>query len=225
MTRGESPASSNGARDCHRRAQPRHRLVGLLHVDDAGGELEHRVVALLRPGEDRVPQLSLARDQGRRAPRRDNKADRIRHKRRGRARRRPVRRDPVDRGVGEAGQRHGARIDRLALRIPFVGDRLGERGVGRREIGAARRLHRTPVEQDAVLRIRRRLLVEALHGWGGVRHRRARYPGAKKLIARPIRASGKPRMEPPSTNVSLCQSRIASSSHDGAADPHQIHQR
>ena len=38
-----------------------------------------------------------------------------------------VGRDPVDRGIGEAGQRHCARIDLVADRIPFRRDRLGER--------------------------------------------------------------------------------------------------
>ena len=141
------------------------------------GQFEHDLVALLRPGEQRIPKLGLARDQGRRpfGAVADQVALAIGGKAAGKAGR--IRRDAVDRGVGEPGQRHGARIDPLALRIPFVRDRLGEAGRRHRQIGPARRLHRPAVERDAVTRADRHgrgRLEEAPHGPGGVRQRCAR---------------------------------------------------
>ena len=139
VTRGDRPASANGSRAATAAREPRERLGRLRHVDDAERELEHDVVALLRPGEDRVPELRLARGQRRRPFGAVAEQVGSRHKRRGRARTPPASgRDPVDRGVGEAGQRHRARVDRLALRVPFVGDRFGERVGRRRERRGAR---------------------------------------------------------------------------------------
>src|SRR3546814_2784937 len=46
--------------------------------------------------------------------------------------------DAIDRRVGEPGERHRARIDRLADAAPFVGHRSGERGRGQYERRAAR---------------------------------------------------------------------------------------
>ena len=58
--------------------------------------------------------------------------------------------DAVDDGVGEPRERHVRRIDDLALRLPFRGQRLGQRARGRGQRAARRRPHRTAVEQDAV---------------------------------------------------------------------------
>jgi hypothetical protein len=75
------------------------------------------------------------------------------------------RRDPVDGRVDDAGDRHGGGIDLLALRPPFLGQRLGKAS-GRHGQGlAARGLCRTSVQgegEDAVPLLDAGLLVEAL---------------------------------------------------------------
>src|SRR5262249_43550515 len=58
--------------------------------------------------------------------------------------------DTVDDRVGETGERHRGRIDRLVLRIPFVRDGLRQRWAGGREGAPCRRPHRPSVEQNGV---------------------------------------------------------------------------
>jgi hypothetical protein len=50
--------------------------------------------------------------------------------------------------IGEPGERHARRIDHVALRLPFGGDRFGKRPRRRGEWLARRRAHRPAVEQD-----------------------------------------------------------------------------
>ena len=66
-----------------------------------------------------------------------------------------VGRDPVDRGIGEAGQRHRARVDVLLAAVPFVGDRLGQRlASARPAVARAGVSQRPPVELDAPATVR-----------------------------------------------------------------------
>ncbi len=84
---------------------------------------------------------------------------------------------PINRRVGETGQRHRARIDLVALSIPLVGNCLGEARARDGKSGPSGRAHRPVVEGDPES-VRRRDdfggLVEAFHASGGVRQRRAR---------------------------------------------------
>ena len=72
----------------------------------------------------------------------------------------------VDRGIGDASERHGRRVDLLALRGPFGGDAAGDLFLGKREEIASRRLDRSAVElnrmQAVLLPDDADLLVEAL---------------------------------------------------------------
>ena len=62
--------------------------------------------------------------------------------------RRAIGRDPVDRGVGEAGQRHRPRVDVALDPVPFRGNRLGQRHGRHLQGTRARRPHRPAVELD-----------------------------------------------------------------------------
>jgi hypothetical protein len=98
-------------------------------VKDASGDLDMDVVPRPRPVEQRIPRFRLTRDEipwrvgavaqqvAFAVARQTCCEDRL------------ILPDPVDRGVREAGEWHGKRIDfrTVADRAPFVGDRFRQR--------------------------------------------------------------------------------------------------
>ena len=73
----------------------------------------------------------------------------------------------VERRADQPGERHAGPLDGLALRPPFVGDRLGERRARQHQELPGRGVDRPAVEQNAMAAGRGRVdadvLVEALH--------------------------------------------------------------
>src|SRR5690606_20323892 len=160
-------------------AEARDRGRGLRAVDDPADPLEPDPVARLERGDERLPQFLLAAVErlvgiGAVAQRiglgvaqqvRDDSV--------------PAGGDAVDRVIGEIAQREAARVDLVALRAPFGGERLGERCTGHELRLAALRTDRAAVERDApgaLERLDRDLSPEALHS-DGLRHLRARTIG------------------------------------------------
>ncbi len=137
----------------------------LRHMHDAFRQAERCVEGLLGPGEHRVPQPGLPRHEPFRAigavaqeigaGMGENVVDHPV----------PLARHPVDRGVGELGERHGLGVDMRALRPPFVRDRLRQSFARHGQRCLARRAHGLAVEQqsEAAALIRdRNVLVEPL---------------------------------------------------------------
>src|SRR5688572_950128 len=157
-------------------------------MDDAADAFEPHAVARFEGGDQRLPPVLLAAVQ--RLVGVGAVAQRVRF---GVAQqagdgRGAVGADVVDGEVGEVAQGERLRVDLLALRAPFGGERFGQR-LARDDLRcAALRADRPAVERDApgaVERLDRDLLPEALH-WGGVRHLRARYRGTRKASSSPI---------------------------------------
>jgi len=99
--------------------------VAAVH-DDAARDGEMDVEARARPVEHRVPSLRLSRNQLGRPVCAIAEQVGFRISRDGTCEGRWVRHDPVDRGITQAGKRHGARVDPLALGAPLVGHGLGQ---------------------------------------------------------------------------------------------------
>ena len=137
-------SSGNGARGGG------ERLVRLRDEHHALAQHEARAERVARPGDQRVPMLRLALDQPVRAA--GAIADQIGAEELGDLGLHRVGRigDAVDDGIGEPRERHRRRIDELALRLPFVRQRLRQRLRGRRQRPARRRPHRPAVEQHGV---------------------------------------------------------------------------
>ena len=145
MQRTEPPwvvgngASGAGERGCR-----------LLDEHHAFGQREARAELLARPIEHRIPQRGLSRGEARDIGPVDQQvggeifADFGRDRRR----RRP---HAVEDRVREAGERHARRIDVLALRLPFVRNRLGKRACRDGERMPRRRFYRPAVEQEPEL--------------------------------------------------------------------------
>ena len=126
--------------------QRRRRLPGR---DHPGRHRERGIVAQRRPVEQRLPHRLLARRQFRRVV--GAIADKI-----GAGVVRglgddllALHRGAVDRGRGEAGQRHRLRTDLVPLRVPLGGDRRGQLFARHDQLVAAGGAHRPAVERDA----------------------------------------------------------------------------
>ena len=147
-------------------AEARQQRRVLAHRHDALGQHEPPAEPPFRPGQHRAPSDVLPLDQFLRTVRPIEQqivagigGDVVRHL--------PgPRRHRVDGGVGNAGQRHGGRVDFLALRGPFVGDAGRDLFLGKRKEVAPRRLDRPAVELDGMQSVLlprdADLLVEAL---------------------------------------------------------------
>ncbi|CDX14211.1 hypothetical protein MPLB_140033 [Mesorhizobium sp. ORS 3324] len=141
------------------------RLARLLDMDDALGKVEARAEAAPRPIEDRIPELVLAIDQPLRAVgaiaeqvRRSEAQHILQHRLR-------VAGDAVDGRVGKTHDRHGHRVDDLALRGELVGHQLRRSFCRKHQQRLARGADRPAVEMNgktAFGRHDRDSLVEAL---------------------------------------------------------------
>src|SRR6266849_325560 len=125
----------------------------LLDEHHAFGQQETRAELLARPVEHRIPQRGLSRGEARDIGPVEQQvggeifADFFRDRRR---------RGPhaVEDRVREAGERYPRRIDVLALRLPFVRNRLGKRTCRDGERMPRRRFYRPAVEQEPELALR-----------------------------------------------------------------------
>ena len=146
------------------------------------------IVAQPRPIDQRIPRRGLPRDQilGRIGAVTEQVALGVRGE--------PLReqcrvgRDPVDRGVGEARQRHRARVDLALDRAPFIGDRLGQRIARQGERHAAGGAHGLAVEKDGAGVVEGDVGPETLH---------ARSPRAGTRRFKPLRDVTRARRPPP----------------------------
>ena len=140
---------------------------GLVDRRDARGDHKIDIVAAAGPAQQRVPVRGLRGDELGRAigAVAEEVAGAIGGEALGEAAGFGC--DAVDRGIGEAGQRHGARVERFARPVPLGRDRLGERRGRQRELGTGRGADRTAVEFDPPLAVVRgdggSLFPEALH--------------------------------------------------------------
>ena len=167
VTSGDRPARRNGVERGDRMRQPLDRRLRLRRRASAPtwSRNPRRSAAAPRPAAR--PSSAPAARPARAALRRDSRRGRPRHSAPARRERLPLRRNAVDRGIGEAGQRHRARIDRLprpsAIRRRSPRPALRSGTTQRR---SRRRPHRPAVELDrpaAALARDRDVLPEALH--------------------------------------------------------------
>jgi len=110
---------------------------------------EARAEGFVRPGKDRIPRVGLSGDEpfGSFGAVAHEIGGEIFLRFRGHRGRRIG--DAVEDRIGQAGERHFRRVDDVALRLPFGGERRGQRAGGRGQRPARRCLHRAAVEQDA----------------------------------------------------------------------------
>ena len=87
-------------------------------------------------------------------------------------------RDPVDRGIGKARQRHGLGQNLLALIGPFRRHLVGQSRIGQNQQGARRRAHGPPIEQQPTFVRNRHLFIKPLHS-ALSRQRRFRWMGSR----------------------------------------------
>src|SRR3546814_2158737 len=100
-------------------------------------------------------------------------------------------RDLVDGAVGKARERHGTRVDRFALRAPFLGDRLRKPLGGQRQRRAGRRADRAAVQADFETGFARDdggVLIKALHDCGGFLNSASSRRGTMTNWNRPTRS-------------------------------------
>ena len=167
VTNGASPARRNGSSATTAWASRsvvaagwatwiRPLVVAEIDVEPAAGPGEQRVPGLALPADQRVGAFGAVAEQVARPIFGELAGEGL-----------GIGRDPVDRGIGEPGERHRAGLERLPGRVPFLGDRACQRFGRDRQLApapasaAACRRARFPSRRS--VRDRGGLLPEALH--------------------------------------------------------------
>ena len=149
--------------------QPVHGRRRLRNVDKSGRRRQIHVVTPARPCQQRIPALLLALDQlGRPFGTIASEVSFGVTAEPG-GKRLTIGRDPVDRGVREAGKRHPAGVDLVTDEAPFFRDGIGKSPAWAAKGGARRSPYRAAIKPDrpsCVVPLDRNLFPESPHGGG-----------------------------------------------------------